>query len=332
LNNKIRVCIAGKNNIAVNALNYLITNYQSKIDLCCLPNPNDRGEDGWQFSFKKYCDENKINRVEVEELRKIKDLIFISLEYSEIIDTKYFLTNELFNIHFSLLPKYRGMYTSAMPIINGEQESGVTLHKIDNGIDTGDIIDQLCFKITANDTARDLYYKYLDYGFDLFKNNIEALLNKKYKCYKQPIFNASYYSKKTINFNDLKINFFKSAYEVNNQIRSFIFREFQLPKFNNWGINRTEILHERSFKKPGYIFSEDMTSFVVSTNDYKIKLYKDYYDELWSVCENGNSKRLFEIIPHIPNIKLKNRNNLDAIAIAESKNHHDLIKILLKHV
>ena len=69
------------------------------------------------------------------------------------------------------------MYTSAMPIINGEQESGVTLHKSDNGIDTGDIIDQLCFKITANYTARDLYYKYLDYGFDLFKNNIEALLN-----------------------------------------------------------------------------------------------------------------------------------------------------------
>ena len=39
------------------------------------------------------------------------------------------------------------MFTSALPLINGEKETGVTLHKIDAGIDTGDIIDQIKFQI-----------------------------------------------------------------------------------------------------------------------------------------------------------------------------------------
>ena len=58
----------------------------------------------------------------------------------EIIKTKNFKSNKLFNLHFSLLPSYKGMHTSAFPILNGEKYSGVTIHKIDNGIDTGDII------------------------------------------------------------------------------------------------------------------------------------------------------------------------------------------------
>ena len=48
------------------------------------------------------------------------------------------------------------MYTSYWPIKNGEKKSGVTLHKIDSGIDTGDIISQLSFDIDE-DTLFSLY-------------------------------------------------------------------------------------------------------------------------------------------------------------------------------
>ena len=58
---------------------------------------------------------------------------------------KNFLNARLYNIHFSYLPAYKGMFTSALPIKNGEVDSGVTLHKIESGIDTGDIIDQIKF-------------------------------------------------------------------------------------------------------------------------------------------------------------------------------------------
>jgi methionyl-tRNA formyltransferase len=68
------------------------------------------------------------------------------------------------------------MYTSAWPILNGEDETGVTLHEIDEGIDTGNIIDQISFPITEDDTARDLYFKYLKYGSMLIRIDVEMII------------------------------------------------------------------------------------------------------------------------------------------------------------
>ena len=76
-----------------------------------------------------------------------KNLIFISIEYENIINTNKFLSTELFNFHFSLLPKFRGCHTNFYQIYFGEKKSGVTLHKIDNGIDTGAIISKFNIKL-----------------------------------------------------------------------------------------------------------------------------------------------------------------------------------------
>ena len=50
---------------------------------------------------------------------------------------------------------------SIFPILNGESTSGTTLHLIDHGIDTGDVITHNEFQIDLQDTCRDLYFKYL---------------------------------------------------------------------------------------------------------------------------------------------------------------------------
>ena len=136
----------------------------------------------------------------------IKDLKFFSLEYSQLIKPQLFESNHLVNIHFSLLPAYKGMYTSAHPLLNGES-SGVTLHKIDSGIDTGDIISQLKFDINLNDTARDLYMKYLLFSLKLFKENFKNILNDNYSTVPQEKINSSYFSKKSIDYSNLKIDF-----------------------------------------------------------------------------------------------------------------------------
>lgn len=323
------VCIAGKNNIAVNGLNFLMSLYSNKIDLCFLPNPTDDGVNGWQLSFKKFGEEKKIRRASLEELYETEDLIFISLEYSEIIDPKKFRTDRLFNIHFSLLPKYKGMYTSALPIINGEEESGVTLHKIDTGIDTGDIIDQIRFQISEDDTARDLYENYLENGFFLLERNIDKLLDKTFSSAAQPINGASYYSKKSIDYKAVKISFFKTAFEVRNQFRAFTFREYQLPKFEDWEIINTKILSERSINKPGSVVRENEESIVVSTIDYNIKLFKDYYEKFWSNCTSGELKEIEKILHRIPDINLKNKMSWNAIIIATYNGHLNLLKFLV---
>jgi methionyl-tRNA formyltransferase len=78
------------------------------------------------------------------------------------------------NVHFSLLPKYRGAAPVNWAIVNGETESGVTIMKMDAGLDTGDILLQRGSKISPEETAVDLMRRLADLGADLLA---EALLN-----------------------------------------------------------------------------------------------------------------------------------------------------------
>ena len=63
------------------------------------------------------------------------------------------------NIHPSLLPKYRGLAPYFWSLINGETETGVTIHWVDKGFDTGDILVQQSVPITPNDTIISLSNK-----------------------------------------------------------------------------------------------------------------------------------------------------------------------------
>ncbi|MCA9789831.1 MAG: hypothetical protein KC462_08660, partial [Cyanobacteria bacterium HKST-UBA05] len=67
----------------------------------------------------------------------------------------------LLNVHGTLLPKYRGGRTLNWVIAHGETESGVTVHQIDTGMDTGPILLQRRFPVSAFDTGKSLYRKTL---------------------------------------------------------------------------------------------------------------------------------------------------------------------------
>ena len=177
-NNKF-ICIAGKNKCAIDFLKYT----SSKIDkkkILVLPNKSDNGKSGWQPSLREYAKKNKFLITKLNDLYKIKNLIFISIEYENIINTNKFLSTELFNFHFSLLPKFRGCHTNFYQIYFGEKKSGVTLHKIDNGIDTGAIISKIQYKIKINDNALSNYKNLMKYSFLLFKKILIIFLKKIY--------------------------------------------------------------------------------------------------------------------------------------------------------
>ena len=204
----------------------------------------------------------------LEQVYDIENLVFISLEFDRIIRTERFKTDRFFNIHFSNLPKYKGMYTSVMPILNGEQKAGVTLHRIDNGIDTGDIIDQIIFDLKLEYTSRDLYFKFLEHGFEIFTKNIDKLITNDFTTRKQGAANSSYYSKQAIDFGNISIDFKKTSYEIYNQIRAFIFPEYQLPVINNTKIEHVLLTNEFI----GYNhFDDNGKDFIISGIDgYKI--------------------------------------------------------------
>jgi len=270
----MKICIAGKNNIAVGALDYLLKNLNfPQNDIYVIVNKNDLGIDNWQKSLKKYAIDNNIKIKSLNEIYDLKNLIFISLEFDKIIKTELFKTNKLYNIHFSLLPAYKGMYTSALPIINGEKYSGVTLHKIDNGIDTGDIIDQIKFEINLRDTSRDLYLKYIKNSLVLFKRNIKNIISNEIKSKQQSSIGSSYYSKKAIDYSNLEIDYKKTSFEIYNQFRAYIFQEYQLPQICNNEIIKVELTKQKSdFCK---IIQKDSFYEITGIDGFIIKAYKN---------------------------------------------------------
>lgn len=77
------------------------------------------------------------------------------------------------NVHCSLLPKYRGIHPIQWALVDGETETGVTIHQIDNGIDTGSILSQRRCTITAmhdfNRLSNELNQLSSDMCLDLFE-------------------------------------------------------------------------------------------------------------------------------------------------------------------
>lgn len=270
------ICIAGKNSIAINCLIYLKKTFPDE-DIVCMPNEEDDGIDLYEPSFRKFITKEGYPIVDLTYLACKEGLLLISLECSRIIPVRNFLSRELFNIHFSLLPKYRGMYTSAHPILNGEEFSGVTLHLIDEGIDTGPIVDQRSFRIENSLTAEDLYAKYQKYGELLFKINISSLVKGSYKSKVQNSLSSSYYSKSSIDYKNLKIDFYNSADKVKNQFRAYIFRRYQMPKYKGIPIGGVVITPNISKDAPGTMVAERDAYFIVNTVDFEVKLMKDLH-------------------------------------------------------
>lgn len=119
------------------------------------------------------------NYSSVQFMRRLEpDLVIVS-GWSEL------LKDELISIprvgcvgtHLALLPKNRGRAPIPNQILKGETETGITLFYIDPGVDSGDIIEQIRYPISLEDTATTLYQKAIDAGNELYARNLIPILN-----------------------------------------------------------------------------------------------------------------------------------------------------------
>lgn len=268
------ICIAGKNDIAVNILDFCIKEYiQCEIKVIC--NRDDLGEDKWQKSLKKYAETQNVDICELEEVYEVENLIFLSIEFDRIIDPNKFKSKNLYNIHFSLLPKYKGCHTSVIPILMGEKETGVTFHKIDEGIDTGDIIAQKKIKIEENDTSFDLYKKCMDVGEQLLKEQIPRLIRGDVESREQKSEDSTYFSRNYINYSKVQLNVYCTACQIKNQIRAFAFEPYQFLNWKERKLVSSDILSCRSKKKPGTVLEETEEYLIITSIDFDVKIYKE---------------------------------------------------------
>jgi methionyl-tRNA formyltransferase len=323
------ICIAGKNSIAINVLSYILEIYPQYKVVACI-NRTDSYVNNWQNSFGRYCLEKKVEILQLEDLYSISNLYLFSLEFDRLIDTLKFRSSNLFNIHFSLLPAYKGMYTSALPILHNVSETGVTLHLIDNGIDTGDIIAQEKIFIQNNFDCRDLYLAYLKIGEKLVIQNFDKLIENKFIATKQSSHGSSYYSKKTIDYKNIVIDLNKTANEIASQIRSFSFREYQLPSVLGHSIYKAVILDSRSFSRPGTLLKEDTISITISSVDYDVRLMKDKLKELHESAKVGDLSKIQDIYASGFDITAKDLNGWDILIIASYNGMFVIVKWILE--
>lgn len=326
----MKICIAGQNNIAVYFADYILKNYPDIEILACI-NKNDDGKNKFHRSFLSYCKIKNIPIKNLADLYEEENLFFFSTEFDKIIKTKFFKSKNLYNIHFSLLPKYKGMYTSALPILHGEKYSGVTLHKIDDGIDTGDIIDQIKFKIDSLNCEQ-LYNLYTQKGLGLLIKCLEKILNQRIKLKKQSKKHSTYFSKASIDYKNIIIDLNKTAYQIDTQLRAFTFPFKQVPEVFGHKIIKSEILEKKTCGKSGTIVEKNDQYIIINTIDYQIKLFLYKIDELIDAAKIGDSQKIKKLIECKYNIYEKNNKGWDALIVATYNGHLDLVKFLVENL
>lgn len=182
-------------------------------------------------SVDTFCIKNKLN-YSYKDTRKIKEevkkhFLDMNLDYLISINYRYIIPKEILiipkyslNIHGSLLPKYRGRTPHVWSIINGEQYSGITCHLIDEGVDTGNIIEQIPVKIEEDDTGYTLLKKFEKLYPGLLIKSIEKL-NKNINTLSQNESKASYFGKRTPDMG--YIDFYKKSFQIVNFVRAQAF-------------------------------------------------------------------------------------------------------------
>lgn len=123
--------------------------------------------------------------------------VWISVFYNKLISEEFIMSKKrCLNFHAGILPYYRGSATINWAIINGEKETGVTLHEIDRWIDHGPIIEIRKFPVDENETAESLFEKTEKVVFEMFKDWFAKIISGDYKAVPQDHSKAKLYLRK----------------------------------------------------------------------------------------------------------------------------------------
>jgi len=282
----MKICVAGKNDIACNVLRKILNEKTLDIDVCVAINKDDTGVNTWQESLMFVAGNLGVKVLSLERLYEIKDLLFVSVEFDQIIKPQKFLSNRLYNIHFSLLPRHRGVSTAIWPILEGDSKAGVTFHEIDEGIDTGDIVEQYRFTIPEDYNSRDLYFRFMEEGEKLVIKNVFSMIASLDKPHAQPQTqsNASCHYRKDIDFQNTEKFIEWTASGVSRYLRAFNFHEYQLPLIQGLRVSNFRVTNQRGNKKAGELTQSNFHTYLLATKDFDVEIKIDPYCSLYDWC------------------------------------------------
>lgn len=188
---------------------------------------------------------------------------------------------QIINVHFSILPLYRGGAPVQRAIENGEKTTGITVFEIAEKMDCGDIWAQSEFPILPQDTSETLFHRLTEAGVDLLIQSIENIFQQKIQ--KQPQLECRATQAQLINKKEGEVDWSLPAIQIYNKYRAFqpwprifFFLNQKLIR-----INKIELWHPPECQEnslPGTILSLTPEGMVIS-------------------CGNSTCLRILEIQP-----------------------------------
>lgn len=136
----------------------------------------------------------KLDEANLAHIKLLKPDIFLVVAYGQYFNDAWLTTPTLktLNIHFSLLPKYRGALCISEPLLNGDKETGVTLMEMGKNLDAGPIIAQVKTPIDSLDNCETLTLKLKDTANQLLKYELPIYLDGAVGSYPQDESQATY--------------------------------------------------------------------------------------------------------------------------------------------
>ncbi len=216
-----------------------------------------------------------------ELLRSIKADLFVVISYGKILSRNVLAIPKLYsiNLHGSLLPKYRGAAPINWAIINGEDKTGVTVLKMTEKVDAGDILSSREVDIGINDTAGNLEDALSNAGAGLLLDTINLIEQGEVVFSPQNETESSYAPK--LKKSDGLIDWRMSAYRIHNMVRGMMPRPGAFTYMEEDGIKRLLKVWQTSIVlnsegtsgfEPGRITKVSKDGITVQTGNGKLLL------------------------------------------------------------
>lgn len=268
------------------ALESLKAIYEKGYNVTCVVTRSDK-QQGRNMKVvmppvKEYAIEKGLNVYQPESLKngELKEVLenekpdlIVVVAYGKILP-KYVLDYPKYgciNLHGSILPKLRGSAPIQWSVIGGDEYAGATTMFMDEGLDTGDIIDVYKTKVGENETAGELYDRIAKEGANLLTYTIEKIFDGSATRQKQNDDEATYAPMLTKEMG--KICFDRPAMEIYNQIRGLNPWPVAYMQTNKGTLKvySAEVLDSDSDKEPGTVL-ENKKEFIIQTGKGRLKI------------------------------------------------------------
>lgn len=159
------------------------------------------------------------SKASIEKLKNLNPDLIVVVAYGQILSSEILELPKFgcINVHASLLPKYRGAAPINWALINGEQETGITIMEMEKGLDTGNIIIKSSIPIKNEDDYISIHDKLSDLGGEVLLQAIDEINEGVSKRTPQDHSQSNYAP--MIFKSTGKIDWNKSAEEINNLVK-----------------------------------------------------------------------------------------------------------------